>query len=445
MPGLHHRDPGPVGAAASDPRVTLEVIADGVHLHPEVVRLAFAAAPGRIALVTDAMAAAGARDGRYDLGSLEVDVVDSVARLASGGAIAGSTLTQDAALRRAVARRRAARRCGGRAHLDARAGASAAAATSARSRPGFLADAVLLSADLSVRAGCGPRARRSARLTDAAAMQKRPLRMRDGRARAREGGARRSLPRVPSEPASGDSADRSPFPSTGAQRSRRSGQRLSDDETHDGVDLLREMQKISPERFPNAWCKTDGQGREWSDRASRRDADPGSSPLRGEPPHPERRDQQRRRIAAGRLSRRGGHRRRRPRAAHALRRPRRVRRTVAPPLPVGRDRRSLGDVEPRRRRPRARGVHPHLPVDRRRAADRPARSAPTCSPASATPPRRGVAPVARRRSTRSTPSKTRRRATRRPPTRSTAASPIGRSGASPPAGRRCSGTPRSSR
>jgi N-acetylglucosamine-6-phosphate deacetylase len=64
MPGLHHRHPGPVAAAAPDPRVTLEVIADGAHLHPQVVRIAFAAAPGRIALVTDAMAAAGHADGR---------------------------------------------------------------------------------------------------------------------------------------------------------------------------------------------------------------------------------------------------------------------------------------------------------------------------------------------------------------------------------------------
>ena len=137
-------------------------------------------------------------------------------------------------------------------------------------------------------------------------------------------------------------------------------------------------------------------------------------------------------------------RRRRPRAAHALRRPRRVRRTLAPALPLGHDGRALGDVEPRPRRPRARGVHAHLPVDPRAAADRPARSAPTCSPASATPPRRGGAPGARRRSTRSTPSRTPRRATRRPPTRSTAASRTGRSAASPRAGRRCSGTPRSS-
>lgn len=102
MPGLHHRAPGPVGAATRDPRITLEIIADGVHLAPEIVRIAFAAAPGRVALVTDAMAAAGSADGDYLLGALAVRVEDTVARLADG-TIAGSTLTQDAALRTAVA------------------------------------------------------------------------------------------------------------------------------------------------------------------------------------------------------------------------------------------------------------------------------------------------------------------------------------------------------
>ncbi|MFX4662442.1 N-acetylglucosamine-6-phosphate deacetylase, partial [Acinetobacter baumannii] len=72
----------------ADPRVVLEIIADGVHLDPRIVGIAFAAAPGRVALVTDAMGAAGASDGRYALGGLEVDVVDGVARLAGGGAIA---------------------------------------------------------------------------------------------------------------------------------------------------------------------------------------------------------------------------------------------------------------------------------------------------------------------------------------------------------------------
>jgi len=103
MPGIHHREPGPVMAALRDARVTLEIIADGVHVHPDVIALAFAQAPGRIALITDAMAAAGAADGHYELGGLSVTVTDGTARLDAGGAIAGSTLTQDAALRRAVA------------------------------------------------------------------------------------------------------------------------------------------------------------------------------------------------------------------------------------------------------------------------------------------------------------------------------------------------------
>lgn len=102
MNGVGHRAPGPVAAAAGSPRMTLEVINDGVHVHPEVVRMLFAAAPGRVALVTDAMAAAGSPDGAYMLGTLTVDVQDGVARLAGGGSIAGSTLTLDAALRRAV-------------------------------------------------------------------------------------------------------------------------------------------------------------------------------------------------------------------------------------------------------------------------------------------------------------------------------------------------------
>ncbi len=99
MNGIHHRAPGPVVAALGDPRVTLEVIADGTHVHPDVIRMLLAAAPDRIALVTDAMAAAGAADGDYLLGGLAVRVDGGVARLAEGGAIAGSTLTQDAAIR----------------------------------------------------------------------------------------------------------------------------------------------------------------------------------------------------------------------------------------------------------------------------------------------------------------------------------------------------------
>lgn len=102
MPGIHHRAPGPVVAAMRDARVTLEIIADGTHVHPDVVALAFTGAPGRVALITDAMAAAAAHDGAYELGGLSVTVEGGVARL-TDGTIAGSTLTQDVALRNAVA------------------------------------------------------------------------------------------------------------------------------------------------------------------------------------------------------------------------------------------------------------------------------------------------------------------------------------------------------
>ncbi len=102
MPGLHHRLPGPVGAAIADDRVTVEAIADGVHVHPVILRILADSVPGRLALITDAMAAAGAADGHYLLGELSVEVVGGVARLITTGSIAGSTLTQDEALRVAI-------------------------------------------------------------------------------------------------------------------------------------------------------------------------------------------------------------------------------------------------------------------------------------------------------------------------------------------------------
>ncbi len=103
MRPVHHREPGPVVALLDDPRATVEVIADGVHVHPAMLRRAVTTKGAeRVALVTDAMAAAGMADGDYQLGGLEVQVTDGVARLAEGGALAGSTLTMDAAFRGAV-------------------------------------------------------------------------------------------------------------------------------------------------------------------------------------------------------------------------------------------------------------------------------------------------------------------------------------------------------
>lgn len=103
MRPLHHREPGPIGALLDDERVTVELICDLVHVHPTVLRIAAKhAGRGRTVLITDAMSATDAADGRYHLGRLEVDVRDGVATLAESGSLAGSTLTMDVAFRNLV-------------------------------------------------------------------------------------------------------------------------------------------------------------------------------------------------------------------------------------------------------------------------------------------------------------------------------------------------------
>lgn len=103
MPPLGHRAPGPVMAAV-DAGAVLELILDGVHVHPAVAGALFRLAPDRVALVTDAMPATGCGDGTHRLGGLGVTVRGGEARLTGSGTLAGSTLTQDAALRLAVTR-----------------------------------------------------------------------------------------------------------------------------------------------------------------------------------------------------------------------------------------------------------------------------------------------------------------------------------------------------
>lgn len=103
MPAMEHRAPGPIAALLEDERVTVELINDGTHLHPAMLELAFHhAGAHRVALITDAMDAAGFGDGTYHLGALEVEVRQGVARLVEGGSIAGSTLTLDTAFKRSV-------------------------------------------------------------------------------------------------------------------------------------------------------------------------------------------------------------------------------------------------------------------------------------------------------------------------------------------------------
>ena len=140
MPPLHHREPGPALALLRDPRVTVELIADGVHVHPAVVHAVVeAAGPQRVALVTDAIAAAGCDDGAFALGAVPIDVVSGVARVRGTSTIAGGTATMDQLFRTVgrdggLGRRRADHRGDAGARAGPRAGGQPAGRLRRQSR-----------------------------------------------------------------------------------------------------------------------------------------------------------------------------------------------------------------------------------------------------------------------------------------------------------------------
>jgi N-acetylglucosamine-6-phosphate deacetylase len=101
MTGMHHREPGVVGAALASADATAELIADGVHVHPAVLRIAVGLMPHRIALITDAIRACGMPEGTYKLYGYDITVRDGMARLASG-TLAGSVLTMSRAVQNMV-------------------------------------------------------------------------------------------------------------------------------------------------------------------------------------------------------------------------------------------------------------------------------------------------------------------------------------------------------
>jgi N-acetylglucosamine-6-phosphate deacetylase len=98
MRPFRHRDPGIAGAALARDDVIVQIILDGVHLAPDTARLVWRAAAGRVALVTDAIAGAGATEGSYSLGGLALQIRDGVAR-GPDGVLAGSVLTMIEAVR----------------------------------------------------------------------------------------------------------------------------------------------------------------------------------------------------------------------------------------------------------------------------------------------------------------------------------------------------------
>lgn len=148
MSPLSHRAPGAPGALLADARVTLGLILDGHHLDPLIASLVTRLAPGRISLVSDAIAALGLPDGAHRLGAAEVEVREAAARLADG-TLAGSVAGLDACVRELA-----------RVNVSPAAAVEAVTATPARLlgerdrgrlRPGARADLVLLDAGLVVR------------------------------------------------------------------------------------------------------------------------------------------------------------------------------------------------------------------------------------------------------------------------------------------------------
>ena len=147
MGGIEGRSPGPAGALLGDARTTLEVILDGFHLHDLTFRMLHTAAPGRVLLISDAMRAAGLGDGPSELGGQAVTVQDARATLADG-TLAGSVLTLDVALRRAVSL--GVSLPAASAMLSAVPAASVGLQDRGQLRTGLRADLVELDADLRV-------------------------------------------------------------------------------------------------------------------------------------------------------------------------------------------------------------------------------------------------------------------------------------------------------
>lgn len=149
MPTLNHREPGLPGALLTNPALTVGLIPDGIHVHPAVIKLIWAAKGGaRLTLVTDAMAALGMSPGRYQIGDQAVIVTETDARL-EDGTLAGSTISLDAALRNLI-------EFTGCALADALPTVTTTPAAllglpdRGQIAPGFMADLVLLSPELRV-------------------------------------------------------------------------------------------------------------------------------------------------------------------------------------------------------------------------------------------------------------------------------------------------------
>ncbi len=149
MPIMHHREPGLIGALLEDPRVTVGIIPDGIHVHPAIISLVLhLVGGGRLNLVTDAMAAMGNPPGLYSLGDFDV-IVDATSARLEDGTLAGSIITLDSAFRNLMV----FTNCGMGEALQTITSTPAhliGENQKGQIAPGFDADLVILSKDLKV-------------------------------------------------------------------------------------------------------------------------------------------------------------------------------------------------------------------------------------------------------------------------------------------------------
>lgn len=153
MTGLHHRDPGTVGAVLSCDEIYAQVIADLIHVHPAVLKILLRAkGVERTILITDAMRAAGLPDGQYDLGGQAVTLAEGAVHLTHGESLAGSVLTMDQAVRNMM-------KAADLSFLEVLPMATSVSTQSlglghviGRLAPGYIADLIMFDQDIHVQA-----------------------------------------------------------------------------------------------------------------------------------------------------------------------------------------------------------------------------------------------------------------------------------------------------
>jgi N-acetylglucosamine-6-phosphate deacetylase len=146
MAPMHHREPGPAGAAFDSPELSAEVIADGIHVHRAILQLLWRIKGDRLILVSDAIAAAGLSSGRYCLGGQEIIVKGPRAEI-PGGRLAGSTITMLDAVKNII--KFAGLKLPQAVRLASANPAAVLGLTNkGRIAPGFDADLILLDTDL---------------------------------------------------------------------------------------------------------------------------------------------------------------------------------------------------------------------------------------------------------------------------------------------------------